>query len=128
MQPALIDAHFRKAWMPFFFRTEGQDRSQQRRFQILLVLTWSKLGELELPVLTGEDLHAAALASMRLLVVWMAGVGMSSRPSLILFCRAGLGSSSSWAGGLLDAYINHDPLRLMVFLPPLVRGPCMSFL
>ena len=63
VQPALSGAHFRKAWMPFFFRTEGRDLVTAETFPGLVGSYLEQAGELELPVLTGENLYAAPLAT-----------------------------------------------------------------
>ena len=73
VQPALVDAHFRKAWMPFF-RREGRDLVTPEAF-LEFVGSYLEQASLSSPVLTGEDLHATALAKEG----WMDGVGMSSR-------------------------------------------------
>ena len=61
VQPALIDAHFRKAWMPYF-RREGHPVVTT---QALLDFVGGYLSQepfLDLPILTGEDLYEAAMA------------------------------------------------------------------
>ena len=60
-QPSLIDAQFRKAWMPFFRRAERDPVTPQ----VFLNFVGGFLEQatiLDMPVLTGEDLHSAALA------------------------------------------------------------------
>ena len=61
VHPTLIDAHFRKAWMPFS-RREGREPVTTDAFLVFVRghLDWAQ--ELHLPILTGEDLHAAAVA------------------------------------------------------------------
>ena len=51
----------RKAWMPYFGR-EGRDPVTAEALQEYTGSYWKQADELELLVLTGEDLHAAALA------------------------------------------------------------------
>ena len=60
VRPALIDAHFRKAWMSFFKR-EGQDLVTPEAF-LDFVGSYLEQASLSSPVFTGEDLHATALA------------------------------------------------------------------
>ena len=81
VQPALIDAHFRKAWMPYF-RREGHLLSPSKPFWILLVIIFHR-SLLDRSMLTGEELYEAAMAKNLLLLVWMAGLGM--RLKLFLF-------------------------------------------
>ena len=61
VQPAMIDAQFRKAWMPFFTR-EGQDPVTPAAFLDFAGSYLEQSGELNLLVLTGEDLYATAMA------------------------------------------------------------------
>ena len=61
VQPALFDAHFRKAWMPYF-RREGDPVVTVQAF---LDFVGDRLPEepfLDLPMLTREELYEAAMA------------------------------------------------------------------
>ena len=62
VQPSLIDAQFRKAWMPFFRRGERDPVTPQGVLGILLVTYLEQAAVIDMPVLTGEDLHSAVLA------------------------------------------------------------------
>ena len=83
VQPALIDAHFRKAWMPYFLR-EGHPVVTIQAFLDFVGDHLPQEPFLDLPILTGEDLYEAAMAKNLLLLVWMAGLGMRLRPFLFL--------------------------------------------
>ena len=60
VQPALVDAHFWKAWMSLF-RREGRDPVTPEAF-LDFVGSYLEQASLSSPVLTGEDLHATAFA------------------------------------------------------------------
>ena len=73
VQPALIDVHFRKLGCQIF----------------VVMATWTfyrnhlpKADFIELPILTEEAPHEAAMLKKPLLVVWMAGHGMKLWPLL----------------------------------------------
>ena len=61
VQPALIDAHFRKAWMPYF-RRDGHPVNSPHAFLDFVGNHLSQEAFLDLPILTGEELHDAAMA------------------------------------------------------------------
>ena len=61
VQPSLIDAQFRKAWMPFFRRGE-RDPVTPHGFFDFIGNFLQQADIIDLPVLSGEDLHSAALA------------------------------------------------------------------
>ena len=53
VQPALIDAHFRKAWMPFL-RRERRDPVTPQAFLDFVGSYLEQAREFELPMLTGD--------------------------------------------------------------------------
>ena len=61
VQPALIDAHFRKAWMPYFWR-EGHPGVTPQVFLDSVGNHLLQGALLEMHVLTGEELHDARMA------------------------------------------------------------------
>ena len=61
IQPALIDAHFRKAWMPYF-RRDGHPVVSPQAFLELVEDHLPQETFLDLPILTGEELHDVAMA------------------------------------------------------------------
>ena len=83
VKPFFIDAHFRKAWMPYF-RKDGHPVVTSQAF--LEFLGDHLPQEADLPILTGEELYDVALAKNQLLAVLMAGLGMR----LKLFLHLGL--------------------------------------
>ena len=89
VQPDLIDAHFRKAWMPYF-RREGHPVVSPQAFLEFVGNHLSQEAILDLPVLTGEELHDAAMdkKSTARGEDLMAGLGM--RLKLFLSLSLGL--------------------------------------
>ena len=61
VQPALIDAHFRKAWMPYF-RREGHPVVTAQAFLDFVGDHLLQEPFLDLPILNGEDLYEAVMA------------------------------------------------------------------
>ena len=61
VQPALIDAHFRKAWMPYF-RRDGHPVVTPQAFLDFVGDHLPQEALLDLPILTGEELYEVALA------------------------------------------------------------------
>ena len=61
VQPALIDAHCRKAWMPYF-RREGHPLVTPQAFLDSVGEHLLHEAFLEMPILTGEELHDVAMA------------------------------------------------------------------
>ena len=61
VQPALIDAHFRKAWMPYF-RRGGHPVVTSQAFLDFVGDHLPQEALLDLPILTGEELYEAAMA------------------------------------------------------------------
>ena len=61
VQPALIDAHFRKAWMPYF-RRDGHPVVTPQAFLDFVGDHLPQEALLDLPILTGEELYEAAMA------------------------------------------------------------------
>ena len=95
VQPALVDAHFRKAWMPFF-RREGRDLVTPEAF-LDFVGSYLKQASLSSPVLTGDYLHATALG-----LAWILRLAEDT---------------GRWLEGLLDAYITMIPKEAVMRLP-----------
>ena len=61
VQPSVIDAQFRKAWMPFF-RRAGWDPVTPQSYLDFVGGYLDQARVIDLPVLTGEDLHSAVIA------------------------------------------------------------------
>ena len=80
--PNQIDAEFRKAWLPYFCRS-GQRETSLDEFGFEVDVWLPLLPEVHLPRLTGQ-LLADVVQRVLLPVVWMAGVGGSSRSCLSL--------------------------------------------
>ena len=59
VQPALTDAHFRKAWMPYF-RCEGHPVGTPQTFMDSVGNHLPQEAFSDMPALTGEELHNAA--------------------------------------------------------------------
>ena len=79
-QPALIDAHFREAWMPYF-RRDGHPVVSPLAFLDFVVDHLSQEAFLDLPILTGEELYYVATAKKPTAGDLMAGLGMRIRLS-----------------------------------------------
>ena len=104
VQPALIDAHFRKAWMPYFRREVLEfvgDHLPQEAF-------------LDLPVLTGEELYDVAI-SKKSTVGGLDGWAWKEVEALSLSWGVGLAlvlrqveAAGRWPQGLLDAKNRDD--------------------
>ena len=110
-EPHLVDAEFRKAWMPFFCRSGHPVVTVEQFLQFvdpffLRNLFWTCQG-----LLTGQDpLVLARQRSLRL-VVWMGGPGMRS-------------SHCPWCGSL-DWLFSIIWWRLMLFGPRGLQGACI---
>ena len=92
VEPHLIDAEFRKAWLPYFCRS-GHPEVSSDQFLGFIGHFLPQQGCLDLPRITGRDLQEVARAKSLLLVVWMVGLGMRLR----LFPYLGfLGLLFSW--------------------------------
>ena len=76
VQPALIDAQFRKAWMPFFRRREREPVTPHGSWR-LSVVSLSRLLSLTCLCSLLKICTARFLQKKLLLVGWMGGVGMS---------------------------------------------------
>ena len=102
VEPHLIDAEFRKAWMPFFFCGSGHPVVTVDRFLGFIGHLLPQEPQFDLPGITGRDLHYRRLLGLKspLLEVWMVGLGMSSRPSLFLGSLVWL-SCLSWLSPLV---------------------------
>ena len=114
VQPALIDGQFRKSWMPFF-RREGRDLVTPDGFIQFVEGYLHQAPVLDLPVLTGDDLHSVVL-SKKATSGGLDGWGWNELKALPLSWSVGLvlilrevENSGSWPQGLLDAYITMIP-------------------
>ena len=97
VEPHLIDAEFRKAWMPFLCRS-GHPVVKVDQFLSFVDPFLHQEAELDLPRITRQDHLDAARAQKSLLQVgWMVGLGMRLRLNLSigspvwLFCWSWLG-------------------------------------
>ena len=110
----LIDPHFRKAWMPHFWR-EGHPVVTPQAFLDFVGNHLHGEAFLEMPLLSGEELHDAAMAKKTTAGGLDGGLGMRIRHysyiglgGLALFLRQ-IESASKWHQGLLDAYMAMVP-------------------
>ena len=109
VEPHLIDAEFRKAWMPYFCRT-GHLPVSAEQFLDFVGHLLPQENFLDLPRITGRDLQEVARAKKLLQVVWMVGLGMRLKLSpclgslVLLFFWSLLSPLVAWPQGLLDAY------------------------
>ena len=80
VEPHLIDAEFRKAWMPFFCRS-GHPVVTPDQFLGFVGHLLPQEPHLDLPRITGRDLQEVVRAKKNLLlvVVWTGGHGMKLR-------------------------------------------------
>ena len=114
LQPALIDAHFRKAWMPHF-RREGHPVVTLQAFLDLVGHHLPQEAFLDLPILAGEELYEVAMAKKSnagdldgwawneikaLSLSWFVGLALVLRH---------IEAAGRWPQGLLDAYIAMIP-------------------
>ena len=114
VQPALIDAHFRKAWMPYF-RREGHPIVTIQAFLDFVGDHLPQEPLLELPILTGEELYEAAMAK-KSTAAGLDGWAWNEIKALSLSWFVGLAlvlrqieTTGQWPQGLLDAYIAMIP-------------------
>ena len=114
VQPSLIDAQFRKAWMPFFRRGERIPVFLQELLDFVGVFL-EQAPVIDMPVLTGEDLHNAVLAK-KSTSGGLDGWGWNELKALPLSWYVGLPwilrlveDIGVWPDGLLDAYITTIP-------------------
>ena len=114
VQPALIDAHFRKAWMPYF-RREGHPVVTVQAFLDFVGDHLPQSPFLELPILTGEELYEAAMAK-KPTAAGLDGWAWNEVKALSLSWFVGLAlvlrqieTVGQWPQGLLDAYIAMIP-------------------
>ena len=114
VQPALIDAHFRKAWMPYF-RREGHPVVTVQAFLDFVGDHLPQVPFLDLPKLTGEELYEAALAK-KSTAAGLDGWAWNEIKALSLSWFVGLPlvlrqveAAGQWPKGLLDAYIAMIP-------------------
>ena len=110
VQPALIDAHFRKAWMPYF-RREGHPVVTVQAFLDFVGDHIPQEPFLDLPMLTGEELFVAAMAK-KSTAAGLDGWAWNEIKALSLSWFVGLAlvlrqveAAGQWPLGLLDAYI-----------------------
>ena len=114
VQPALIDAHFRKAWMPYF-RRDGHPVVTPQAFLDFVRNRLPQETLLDLPILTGEELYDVAMAKKStaggldgwawneikaLSLSWFVGLALVLRP---------IEAAGTWPQGLLDAFIAMIP-------------------
>ena len=78
VEPHLIDAEFRKAWMPFFCRS-GHPVVPTDQFIVFVGHLLPQEPFLHLPRIAGRDLQEIAGAKSPLQVVWMGGCGTTLR-------------------------------------------------
>ena len=130
VQPALIDAHFRKAWMPYF-RREGHPVVTVHAFLEFVGDHLPQEPFLDLPVLTGEDLYEAAMAN-KSTAAGLDGWAWNEIKALSLSWFVGLAlvlrqveAVGQWPQGLLDAYIAMIPKAEGDSTPPGQRPLCV---
>ena len=112
VQPVFIDAHFRKAWMPYF-RRAGHPVVTTQAFLDFVDDHLPQEPFLDLPILTGEDLYDAAMAKKStagdgwawneikaLSLSWFVGLALVLRQ---------IEAAAQWPQGLLDAYVAMIP-------------------
>ena len=75
VEPHLIDAEFRKAWMPYFCRSCHPEVSAEQ-FLDFIGHFLPQENYLDLPRITGRDLQEVARAKKATAGVWMVGLGM----------------------------------------------------
>ena len=114
VQPSLIDAQFRKAWMPFFRRGE-RDPVTPQAFLGFIGDFLHQADVIDMPALTGEDLHSAVLAK-KSTSGGLDGWSWNELKALPLSWYVGLAwilrlveDTGIWPDGLLDAYITMIP-------------------
>ena len=114
VQPSLIDAQFRKAWMPFFRRGE-RDPVTPHGFLDFIGDFLEQAAFIDMPVLTGEDSHSAVLAK-KSTSGGLDGWSWNELKALPLSWYVGLAwvlrlveDTGVWPEGLLDAYIMMIP-------------------
>ena len=107
VEPHLVDAEFRKAWMPFFCRS-GHPVVTPDQFLDLVGHLLPQKPYLDLSRITGRDLQE--------LVVWMGGLGMRLRLfhfswfSGLAILLVLVESTGVWPQGSLDAFFFcYDP-------------------
>ena len=114
VQPSLINAQFRTAWMPSFRRGE-RDPVTPQSFLDFVGDYLDQATAIDMPVLTGEDLHGAVLAKIST-SGGLEGWGWNDLKALPLSWYDGLAwilrlveDTAIWPVGLLDAYITMIP-------------------
>ena len=114
VEPHLIDAEFRKAWMPYFCRTGHPPVSAEQFLDFVgHLLPQEKF--LDLPRITGRDLQEVARAK-KATAGCLDGWAWNEVKALHLPWFSGLAillelveSNGTWPQGLLDAYIAMIP-------------------
>ena len=87
VEPHLIDAEFRKAWLPFFCRS-GHPVVTVDQFLSFVHPFLPQEAELDLPPISGRELQEVAGAKKSAAGVWMAGPGMRLK---LFLCPGSLG-------------------------------------
>ena len=114
VQPSLIDAHFRKAWMPYF-RRDGHPVVTSQAFLEFVGDHLPQETLLDLPILTGEELYEVAMAKKSTAEgldcwAWKEIEALSiSRFVGLAFVLRQIEAVGRWPQGLLDAYIAMIP-------------------
>ena len=110
VEPHLIDAEFRKAWMPYFCRS-GHPEVSSDRFLDFIGHFLPQQDFLDLPVISGRDLQDVARAK-KATAGGLDGWAWNEIKALPLPWFSGLAillnlveSTGTWPQGLLDAYI-----------------------
>ena len=104
VQAALIDAHFRKAWMPYF-RREGHPVVSPQAFLDFVGDHLPQEAFLDLPNLTGEELPDAAMAK-KSTAGGLDGWAWNEEKTPVL---RHIENAGKWLQSLLDAYIAMIP-------------------
>ena len=114
VEPHLIDAEFRKAWMPYFCRS-GHPEVSSDRFLDFIGHFLPQQNFLDLPRITGRDLQDVARAK-KATAGGLDGWAWNEIKALPLPWFSGLAillelveSTGTWPQGLLDAYIAMIP-------------------
>ena len=127
VQPVLIDAHFRKAWMAYF-RREGHPVVTVQAFLDFVGDHLPQEAFLDLPNLTGEQLYAKRSTTGGLDgCAWneIKALSLSWFVGLALVLRQ-MEAAGRWPQGLFDAYIAMIP-KAKAIVPLLDNAPCVSY-
>ena len=114
VQPALIDAHFRNAWMPYF-RREGHSVVTVQAFLDFVGDYLPQVPFLDLHMLTGDELYEAAMAK-KPTAAGLDGWAWNEIKALSLSWFVGLALvlrqvevAGQWPQGLFDAFFAMIP-------------------